>query len=215
MQLNFTQSTLPAALIADIKAGITAATGFPSRVGQLLLALLRFISGGGALRRRLLASGAEVAELELTFVPADASDAGAFNVSTALAAQLSCATPACAAAAAAAAGFGSIFEQPALAQMAAALVPGSLKVEAGKVEPAVDPAPGPGPAPANGDDGDDGSSLTDGAVAAIVVGVVVGTALLAGAAFMAVQAQRAKIRAVGSSAGTQAGAQPQTELTAV
>ena len=99
--------------------------------------------------------------------------------------------------------------------MAAALVPGSLKVEAGKV-PAVEPPPGPGPAPANkDDDGSDGSSLTDGAVAAIVVGVVVGTALLAGVALMVVQAQRAKSRSVASNAGTQAGAQPQTELTAV
>jgi hypothetical protein len=209
MRLNFNQTTVPPPFVSDVKAGITAATGFPSRLGQLLLAQLQFVSGGRALRRRLLQSGEEVTELELTFVPADANDAGAFNVSTALGAQLACDTQACAADAAAAAGFGSIYDQPALAQLIVALVPGSLKIEAGKVDPPVVPPPGPAP---GDDDDDDGPSLTRGAVAGIVIGVVVGTALLAGAAFMIVQAQRAKGR---STADTAQAPQTQTELTAV
>lgn len=214
MQLNYTGRAIPLNLVEEIKAGITAATRFPSRVGQLLLAILQYLNSGGALRRRLLQSGEEVMELQLTFVPADSNDVAAYNVSTALHAQLECATPQCAAAIASASGFLSIYDSPILSTLPAVLVPLSLKVTHGKSDPHVDP-PGPNQPPPS-DDGKPagGSNLTNGAVAAIVVGVVIGAALLVGAALMVVQAQRAKERAVGSTASA-ASAPAATEMTAV
>jgi hypothetical protein len=187
MQLNFNRTTLPPTLIADTKAGISAAIRFPSKAGQVLLVAHQFVSrrasgaSGASARRRLLAAVSvddEVTQLTVTFTPADARDDGAAKAALALSAQLKCLTAQCAADAAAAAGVDSVRSAPQLAALLAAVDPDSV----GTIDGVTPPPPQP-------DDDDGDSGLSDGAIAGIVISVVVGSLLLAGAAFYVVRAR--------------------------